>query len=160
MPDRFRVMWRRSSAPIPAESIRVLSFSSQNLSNGKLASKAFDGDPNTIWHSRWSEDLAQPPHELVLDLGANRRVRGIRYLTRQDNGWNGSFGEVELFLSASPDEFQDEPHARRTFDKVKTAQALDLPQAVEARYLRLRILSEVSGGPWASAAEIAVIEAK
>jgi len=142
---------------IPAGGLKVLRYSSQNPENGKLAANAIDGDPRTIWHSAWSSGVAQPPHELVIDLGAVHDVRGFRYLARQDNGWNGTFGEVELYLATEPDGFGEKPHLRTTFTQVKTAQAADLPEPVTGRYLRVRVLTETGGGAWASAAEIGVV---
>jgi hypothetical protein len=77
-------------------------------------------------------------------------------LARQDTGWNGAFGETEFTLGNSSDDF-GEAHLKTTFAKERTAQAADLPQPVRGRYVRIKILSEVNGGPWASAADIGVI---
>ena len=74
----------------------MLSASSENKANGKLGSLAFDGDPLTHWHTRFNGGVDKHPHELVLDLGKERSVRGLRYLARQDSGWNGAFGETEV----------------------------------------------------------------
>ncbi len=143
---------------IPAAGLRVVSASSENSANGKRAAHAVDGDPRTIWHSRWSEDPARPPHELVIDLGAEHQVRGLRYLARQDASWNGAFGDVELWLGRSLEDLAGEPTARGTFQRVRTAQALDLATPVRARFARLRVLTEAGGGTWASAAEIGFVE--
>lgn len=142
---------------IAADRMKVVRASSENVSNGKHASNAIDGDPRTIWHSRWSSDTARHPHELVIDLGAVTEVRGFRYLARQDNGWNGSFGDTEFTLGLSADSFAEEPTLRARFTKEKTAQAADLPAPVPARFVRIRVLSEVQGGVWGSAAEIGVV---
>ncbi|MCP3914560.1 MAG: sulfatase-like hydrolase/transferase [bacterium] len=145
---------------IPAANLSIVRFSSENDSNGKLAANAVDGDPGTIWHSRWSSDRAGPPHELVIDLGAEYSVRGLRYLARQDTGWNGTFADIELYVSKTVDGFGEQPVGRTTFTKQRTAQALDLEAAVKGRYVKVRVLSEVGGNAWASAAEVGVIGAK
>jgi len=139
---------------IPASELRLISFSSQNSANAKLAVNAIDGDPRSVWHTAFSDTLARHPHELVIDLGAQRELRGMRYLTRQDQSWNGAFGRVELYLSLEEGVFADEPHARATFEKQRTGQGLDLDAPVRARFAKLRVLSEVNGGAWASAAEL------
>lgn len=141
---------------VPAGDLSIVSFSSQNEANGKLAARAVDGDPTTLWHTRFSGELERHPHEIVLDLGAVRTVTGLRYLARQDGGWNGAFGETELYLSNDPDRFPAEPAATTTFKRQRKGQRLDLPAATSARYVRIRVLSEVNGGPWASAAELGV----
>ncbi|MEM7310073.1 MAG: sulfatase-like hydrolase/transferase [Planctomycetota bacterium] len=136
--------------------VELVSFSSQNVANGKLAANALDGDPRTHWHSAFSDGVAEHPHELVLDLGAEVEVIGLRYLARQDQGWNGAFAETELYLAMSPDGFAEAPDARATLGKKRAAQSLDLERPTRARYLKVRVLAEVNGGPWASAAELAV----
>ena len=53
--------------------------------------------------------------------------------------------------------FPDAPAGLVTFVRDRRGQALDLPAPVQARYARIRILSEVNGKHWASAAEIGLI---
>ena len=52
--------------------------------------RAIDGDPQTIWHSRWELTTDGPPCHLILDLQETRGLRGIRYLPRSDMA-NGAF---------------------------------------------------------------------
>jgi len=141
---------------IPAKGMKIVRASSENLSNGKIAAHAVDGKPRTIWHTRWSHDVPKHPHEIVIDLGAPYRVTGFRYLARQDNGWNGTFGRTEFSVGTAPDAFGD-PVAKVTFAKEKKAQAADCSAPVVGRYIRVRILSEVGDRAFASAAEIGVI---
>jgi arylsulfatase A-like enzyme len=141
---------------IPATEMKLIRFSSENYANDRRAAYAIDGNPRTVWHSQFSGKLATHPHELVIDLGATYRIRGFRYLARQDSGWNGTFAETEFHVSDSPDRF-GEPTVRATFNKVRTPQAADCAKPVRGRYVLVRILSEVNGNPWASAAEVGVI---
>jgi len=140
---------------IPPKGYKLARASSESRSNRKLAKNAFDGDPRTWWHTRFADGLEKHPHELVIDLGANHTVRGLRYLARQDQGWNGAIKDCELYVSSDPKQF-GEPVAKATFRKVKTAQDLKCPPT-RGRYVLLRALSEINGGPWASAAEVGVI---
>jgi arylsulfatase A-like enzyme len=142
---------------IPAAGMKLVAFSSENAGNGKLAFQAIDGDPRTVWHTSFSQILARHPHELVIDLGAQYEVSGFRYLARQDGGWNGAFAGTEFYLAPTLTDFAAEPDAKVTFTKSRAAQSADLKQSVTGRYLKVRILSEVNGGVWASAAEIGVI---
>ena len=109
-----------------------------------------------VWHTQFNPKLHKHPHELVIDLGAKRKVSGFHYLTRQDNGWNGAFGKTQFFLSDSPEKFGD-PVLETTFAKVRKPQAAKLKKPVEGRYLLVRVLNEINGNPWASAADIGVI---
>ena len=142
---------------VPADQIKLVRASSENSSNRKWARHAIDGNPQTLWHTQFSEKQAKHPHELVLDLGRERTIKGIRYLARQDNGWNGAFGKTAFSVSPSPEHFP-EPVLNTTFEKTRGVQSANFDQPVSGRYLRIQILSEVNGKAWASAADIGVIE--
>lgn len=143
---------------IPRANYRVVRVSSESRFNGKLAKNAFDGDTNTIWHTKWRGTLARGPHELVIDLGAGYTVRGFRYLPRQDGGWNGTIKLCEFYVGTRPDRF-DRPVVKVSFHKSKRPQEVNC-RPVRGRYVMIRALSEVNGGPWASIAELGVVGEK
>ena len=155
-PKRGKVQKIKDKDLIPPQSTKILKVSSENSSNVKWAVNAIDGDPHTLWHSRFSERLAKHPHELVIDLGKSYDISGFRYLARQDGGWNGAFAEVEFLVSSTP-QFGDAPAVKATFGKVRSAQAANLKEPIAGRYVKVRVLSEVNGQPYGSAAEIGVI---
>ena len=140
---------------IPSKGWKLVRASSENKGNRKFARFAFDGDPRSIWHTQFQPKLEKHPHELVVDLGAEYEITGLRYLARQDGGWNGAFAKWEIAISSSPKEF-DAPVGIATFKKLRTAQSADF-KATKGRYVQIRILTEVNGGPWASAAEIRLV---
>ena len=156
LPKRGKMNRIKAKNLVPPDQLKLVRSSSENRSNDRLAAYAIDGNPRTLWHSQFSKQLTRHPHELVIDLGAEYEVRGFWYLARQDASWNGAFANTEFAISNSPDEF-GEPAVRATFKKVKTAQAVDCKTPQRGRYVRVRVLSEVNGGPWASAADIAVV---
>lgn len=92
---------------------------------------------------------------MVIDLGGEQSIRGFRYLSRQDRSWNGAVGKCEFFVSNSAESF-GKPVASETFKKTRTAQEVKC-EPVQGRYVRVRILSEVNDGPWASIAELGVL---
>lgn len=141
---------------IPYENVRLIRFSSENRGNDRMAAYALDGKPNTVWHSQFTGEVAEPPHELIIDLGKICEIQGFRYLARQDGGWNGAFGRTEFFVSDSPNSF-GEPVARATFQKVRTEQSATCKSPVRGRYVAIRILSEVNANPWASASDIGIV---
>lgn len=151
---------RRSPPPpvegmIPREGWKIVRFSSENANNGKFARLAIDGDPSTLWHTRFAGTVAKPPHELVIDLGARKTIRGFMYLGRQDGGWNGSVKEVEFAVSDDPDRFE-KPVVNTQLGKTK--EPLVVPCAPTAgRYILFRALSEHGGGEFASVAELGVL---
>ena len=44
-----------------------------------LATKAFDGNPSTFWHTEWSTSQPPPPHEIRINLGSMYNVSAFRY---------------------------------------------------------------------------------
>ena len=141
---------------LPRSGWKIVRVSSEASSNGKLAKNAIDGDARTHWHTRYGEELAEHPHEPVIDLGVEHTIRGIRYLCRQDGGWNGAIARFELYVSSTSDELGS-PVIQSSFAKKRAAQEAACAEPVRGRYISLRILSEVNGGPWASIAELGVI---
>jgi len=140
---------------IPPKTYKIVRASSENTANGKLGVRAIDGDPATHWHTQFDPSIKKHPHDLVIDLGKERTVRGFRVLPRQIGGWNGAIKECEFFVSNDPERFGN-PVVKAVLKKVKTAQ--DVPcTPVKGRYILLRALSEVNGGPWASMAEFGVL---
>ncbi len=140
---------------LPNAGWKIVRVSSESRSNGKLARNTIDGDPQTHWHTRFGSDLAKPPHELVIDLGSEQTIRGFRYLARQDGGWNGTIGKCEFYVGADGKEF-GKPVCQATFQKTKESQEVTCPPT-KGRYVRMQILTEINGGPWASAAELGVL---
>ncbi|HEV2211628.1 MAG TPA: beta-galactosidase [Verrucomicrobiae bacterium] len=65
------------------------------------ADNVLDGQSGTFWHTQWESAQPGHPHELVLDLGAEQTVSGLRYLPRQDSP-NGRIKEYRLYLQSGP----------------------------------------------------------
>src|SRR4030095_11881 len=86
---------------ISQQQMRVVSVDSQELigENG-TATNAIDGTPATFWHTEWSQQTAPLPHTLVLDLGGQYQVDGVRYLPRQDGDSNGTIAGYQFYVSA------------------------------------------------------------
>lgn len=133
---------------------KIVRVSSENTANNKFAKNAIDGDPSTLWHSKFSGSAAKPPHELVIDLGAERHIRGFVYLGRQDGGWNGAAKDVEICVSTNAEKF-GEPAAKAALAKTKAPQEIKCAETT-GRYVLVRILSEQNGGELGSIAEFGV----
>ncbi len=94
-------IWRAEDAVTTSE-WRVIAVSSEETA-GELADarRAFDGNPQTFWHSEWSRRQARYPHELVIDLGVRAKVAGFRLLPRQSAPQNGRPNHCAIYLSES-----------------------------------------------------------
>jgi uncharacterized repeat protein (TIGR03806 family) len=70
--------------PIPAASVSIHDFDSEELMDPLgPATHAIDGNPDTIWHTKFGSPVSNPPHHLTLDLGSLRSVGGFVYTPRQ-----------------------------------------------------------------------------
>ncbi len=45
---------------IPTKNYKLVSTTSENRANAKLAKHAFDGDPRTHWHTKFSDGVDDP----------------------------------------------------------------------------------------------------
>jgi len=141
-------------ADLPKDLWSLLYVDSEESNDPGLAVMSFDGDPATIWHTRWSTGSDPYPHEMRIDLGERYKVSKFTYLPRQD-GENGRIKHFEIYIS---NDTLNWGTPVKTGDFVNTA----APQTVitdtikAGRYFRLLALSEVNGNPWASAAEFSL----
>ena len=87
---------------IPRKGWKILYVDSEeNLAEGDPAENAIDGDPDSFWHTLWSAPHTSHPHTLVVDLGAEFELSGVRVLPRQDSP-NGRIKDFRLYLSLAP----------------------------------------------------------
>jgi glucose/arabinose dehydrogenase/PKD repeat protein len=112
-----------------------------------------DGNPATMWHTQWQAADPPHPHEIQLDLGGTYDVTSLHYLPRQNLG-HGRIARYEVYVSTSATTWGT-PVATGTWISSNAEQAATFP-AKTGRYLRLRALSEVTGQPWTSVAELNV----
>lgn len=129
---------------------RVASVSSENA--GEEARNAIDGDPATIWHSRWSTSATKHPHEIVIDMASMLVIDKFIYTPR--NSGNGRIKNYELYFSKDGKNWENK--VTGTFLNTSAIQTVTLEKPVTARYFKLIALSEMNGQIWASAAELNV----
>jgi hypothetical protein len=135
----------------------VLSASSEQAP-GEAKEAVIDGDPDTLWHTRWSPPAPSHPHWIVIDMGETLALRGFSYTPRRGPIFNGTIERYAFYVSADGDRWDEA--ARGAFDNIRNnpmQQFVRFSAPLRARYLKLEALSEINGQPWASAAEIGVI---
>jgi hypothetical protein len=134
---------------------RVVEADSEDSANGNVAANAIDGDPETIWHTKWTPVNDPMPHHLIVDLGRAVSLKGITYLPRQDMA-NGRIAECEIYCSTEPNVWAA-PVAKVKWPNTDKLQTLNFRQPVKARYLKVVARSEVNGQPFAGIAELDVL---
>ncbi|MDP3849082.1 MAG: Ig-like domain-containing protein [Luteolibacter sp.] len=146
-----------SGTLIPSTGWTLKSVSSQETEDEDgRAVNAFDGNPNTIWHSRFFSYNALPPHDLQIDLGVSQAIQGFRYLPRQDEYNHGNIGQYEFYVSADATNWGTAV-ASGTFPDTKTEKEV-LFASKTGRYVRLRALTDAHGGNVCSVAELRLIQ--
>ncbi len=133
---------------------RVVQTDSQQP--GFEAVNIVDGDPATLWHTTYGERSDPFPHQVVIALERPSRLAGIRLQPRQDqsNGWIKHF-RVEF----GPDGKSWTQAVRGTLDRSDREKTVHFPAPVTARFLKLVAESPFDHQPFASLAELSVIEA-
>lgn len=62
------------------------------------AANAINGQTSDIWHSTWSNKSTPYPHHLVLDLGGDVTVSGLRYTPRAGMNEPGRIKEYRIYI--------------------------------------------------------------
>lgn len=139
---------------VPKQSWFLQYVNSEEVNFPGYATMAFDDNPETIWHTRWSTGSDPYPHEIQIDLGEIYNVYEFTYLPRQQ-GQNGWIKDYELYISEDPQSWGPADMVGQ-FESSAAPHKVNFPTPAVGRYLRLVALSEVNGNPWASAAEFYV----
>jgi photosystem II stability/assembly factor-like uncharacterized protein len=142
-------------AEVPKDMWHLIYVDSEELGFPGKAIMSYDDDFSTIWHTRWSTGTDPYPHEIQIDMGQPYLIYSFTYYTRQD-GPNGRIKDYELYISEDSLNW-GEPVSTGTWTNTSAPQKIEFDTAVVGQYFRLVALSEVNGGPWASAAEFSVV---
>ena len=143
----------------PANLLRIASCSSYS---GKNESPwcLIDGRRDTFWHSRWSEDCAQYPHEVVVNLGVDSELTGISITPRQGRS-SSRVGKLAFYFSADGKSWKSEPDCTLQMADVDDEQTVKLDAPVVTRYIKMVCLEAISKGePYAAVAELKPIVTK
>ena len=122
---------------------------------GAPGSMAIDGDPSTLWHTRWSTSPTSYPHEFQVDMGSRYSVHKFIYLPRQE-GENGRIKKFELYISDDYENYGDAV-AKGEWENTAAPQTVTLKTTKSGQYWKLVALSEVNDNIWASAAEFTIV---
>lgn len=116
-------------------------------SNGP-ASKMFDGDENTYYHSKYkntTDDELKYPHNIEIDLGGEKQIKSLHYKQRVANGEPTASGHVKDFKLYVADSFEElkaqtEPVFEGKFDD-KEDTYINLEKEISTSYIRIEFTS-------------------
>jgi len=132
--------------------------SAANSAVGYEASCAIDGDPTTIWHTPWQDEVPPLPHTLEIDLQQSVAIRSVQLLQRQDMA-NGRIKMARIYLSDTADRPADPAMETKLSNDAKQ-QSVQFDRPRVGRYLWIEAVSTHDGRPWAALAEVDVQRAQ
>jgi phospholipase C len=120
---------------------------------------AIDGNPQTLWHSKWSGGTDPMPHSIAIDFGEEIDLTGFTYLPRTGGVKGGVLDQYRVELSRDGQQWIQASEGR--FDNIAndpTLREIRFSRTFpRVRYLRLTGLHSIEGKPHSSAAEIGVL---
>ncbi|NGO78455.1 DUF1929 domain-containing protein [Streptomyces sp. YC504] len=142
-----------SVVDLPREGWTATASDQETASADNRAALALDGDPDTLWHSKWSGTPAPLPHHITIDMKSNQAVSALSYQPRR-SGVNGRIGAYSIATSTDGTTF-GAAVATGVWKDDDTVKGATFTRTVTARYVRLTATTEAGGrGPWSSAAEL------
>ncbi|WP_209445770.1 glycosyl hydrolase family 95 catalytic domain-containing protein, partial [Paenibacillus etheri] len=137
---------------IPQSQMTATATSEETSGENNDASQAIDGNPSTIWHTKW--DLSNPlPQSITLNLGNTHVISKLKYLPRQNGAQNGNITSYEILTSLDGENFT--PVTGGSWDDDSTEKIAEFAP-VASRYLKLTAIA--GHGGLASAAEINIMK--
>lgn len=141
----------------PPHAYFLVNYVSSELPGVGQAVHVLDGNGETYWHTMKGVTVASYPHDIRLDLGGERTLKGLLY--RAAPPQDARIKDYEVYVSQDGTDW-GEPVARGSFaDHTDMQQALFFTPAT-ARYVRLVALNSHSGGDCAAIAELDVLPAE
>ena len=141
----------------PANAFFSVSYVSSDLPEGGAARNVLDGNPDTYWHTMRGVTVASYPHDIRINLGGERHLKGITYRGAAVEGTHVK--DYEVYVSQDGNSWGN-PVARGTFEKNSDLQRVLFFSPARACYIRLVALSSHDGGDFAAVSEIDIIPAE
>jgi hypothetical protein len=132
----------------------VKKISSDSAHENHWVNFAVDGNPDTIWATRWDDTQTPHPHQLTVELKKEMKILGIEQTPRKD-GSNGRIAKYRVLVSDDGKNWKTVASGSWK-DGTSTNRAL-FKKPVTCKYVKLEALSEVNGTPWTTVAEFDII---
>lgn len=134
---------------IPQSNMTVKATSQETVGENSPASKAIDGNQNSIWHTSYNN--RELPQSITIDLGDEYNINKFSYLPRQGGGVNGIVTGYKLYVSTDGENYN---HVSTGSWENNSKEKIIEFESTEARYVKLRATSAVNN--YVSASEINV----
>lgn len=141
----------------PARAFFSVSYVSSELPEGGAARNALDGNPDTFWHTMKGVTVSSYPHDIRIDLGGERKLRGITCRSAPIEG--ARVKDYEVYVSMDGENWGT-PVGRGSLENKTDVQQAFFFAPASARFIRFVALSSHSGGDHAAISELDIIPAE
>lgn len=87
---------------IPRSKWKIVYADSEEVSVGNYsAEKIFDQQESTFWSTAWTVSKMPHPHQVVVNMGENVKIKGFKYLPRTDKSTNGNVKSYRFFIKSN-----------------------------------------------------------
>ncbi|WP_053372529.1 LamG-like jellyroll fold domain-containing protein [Paenibacillus sp. FJAT-27812] len=93
---------------IPKSNFTIEAFSSYADNEDAFARNMLDGDPSTIWHSKWEAPASNFPHWVIMDAKNSLSLSGIQRTSRMNQTASEFPKEFEVYASDNLADLSDE----------------------------------------------------
>lgn len=130
-----------------------------NTDNGTGKVEAIiDGNTNTYWHSDYTNNNQDMPHWFMVDMKKAQKVGAVGIVTRQAAvGVNGHIKDYEIWTGTDANSLTKQTEGSLTYSLDE--EWINLPQQVDAQYVKVVIKSAQNGRKFACCAEFRVASA-
>lgn len=126
---------------------KILSASSEEPDTG-FAHFAIDGNPDTCWHTSYTNGLPGFPHSIAVDMGTRMKFTGFIYTPRMDKD-KGLISQYTFSVSDDGQNWREVKKGQFSYHYIRkdpAVQRIDFGRPVEARYFKLDARSPVRSG--------------
>jgi beta-galactosidase len=89
--------------PVSRQHWKVVYADSEELDDANnVATNVFDLQESTFWHTNYSKDKPKHPHQLVIDLGEDKKITGFSYLPRAEANKPGMIKDFRIYIKMTP----------------------------------------------------------
>jgi hypothetical protein len=138
----------------PPHAFFSVAYVSSDLPEGGPARHVLDGNPDTYWHTLKGVTLASYPHEIQLNMGGERKVKGLVFQSAKPE--EARVKEYEVYISQDGKSW-GEPVARGTMANTAEKQEALFFTPVSGKFIRFVALSSHDGSDSAAVAELNII---
>lgn len=89
--------------PVSRQHWKVVYADSEELdAANNVATNVFDMQESTFWHTNYSTTKPKHPHQIVINLGEDKKITGFSYLPRAEANKTGMIKDFKVYLKMEP----------------------------------------------------------